>query len=178
MDYVEQNQLEHSRENLHGEAAIEKIRALVDNTRSCFFCTATAVDGSTGARPMSVQDVDAEGNLWFLSARDSHKDEELTIDPRVRLFFQGTDHGDFLEINGYGAVSQDRDKIAQLWKPVMKTWFSEGPDDPRISVIKVTATDGYYWETRHGLVIASIKMLVGTVTGKPMDDSVEGKLRL
>lgn len=60
----------------------------------------------------------------------------------------------------------------------MKTWFSEGPDDPRISVIKVTATDGYYWETRHGLVIASIKMLVGTVTGKPMDDSVEGKLRL
>lgn len=88
MDYVEQNQLEHSRENLHGEAAIEKIRALVDNTRSCFFCTATAVDGSTGARPMSVQDVDAEGNLWFLSARDSHKDEELTIDPRVRFFFR------------------------------------------------------------------------------------------
>lgn len=178
MDYIEQNQTEHHRENLQGKVAIEKIQSLVDNIKSCFFCTSTAVPGSTGARPMSVQKVDAEGNFWFLSARDTHKDDELNMDPRVRLFFQGSDHADFLEINGIGELSQDRNKIDELWQPIMKNWFAEGRDDPRISVIKVKPVDGYYWETKHGIVMAGIKMVIGTVTGKPMDDSVEGKLRL
>lgn len=178
VDYIQEEQPDHHHENLHGRAAIDKIRVLVDNTKSCFFCTASVVADSTGARPMSVQMVDIDGNLWFLSARDTHKDEELLIDPRVRLFFQSSEHEDFLEINGYGEVSQDRQKIAELWQPAMSTWFPEGPHDPRISVIKVTPVDGYYWDTKHGLVVSGIKMLVGAMTGKAMDDAVEGKLSI
>lgn len=166
------------RENLAGEAAITKIKSLVESAKSCFFCTSIAVDGSTAARPMTVQDVDAEGNLWFLSARDTHKDAELQINPHVRLYFQGSAHADFLEINGTATVSQDRKKIEELWEPIMKNWFTEGRDDPRISVIKVKATDGYYWETKHGFAVAGIKMLIGAVTGKPSDDAVEGKLKV
>ena len=56
------------------------------------------------------------------------------------------------------------------------TWFTEGKDDPRITVIKVTPTDGYYWDTKHGAAIAGAKMLVGAAIGKTLDDSVEGRL--
>ena len=58
----------------------------------------------------------------------------------------------------------------------MKTWFTEGEDDPRITVIKVTPTDGYYWDTKHGTAIAGAKILVGAAIGKILDDSVEGQL--
>ena len=49
---------------------------------------------------------------------------------------------------------------------------------PHITVIRVTPTDGYYWDTKHGGFVAGIKMLVGAAVGKTMDDSIEGKLRV
>jgi general stress protein 26 len=125
---------------------------------------------------MSVQEVDEEGNLWFLSATDSEKNEELQTDASVKLYFQGSAQSDFMELNGVANVTRDREKIDELWEPVVKTWFTEGKDDPRISVIKVTPIEGYYWDTKHGRAIAGIKMLIGAATGKTLDDSIEGKL--
>jgi general stress protein 26 len=172
------NIVDQHHENLQGSSAIEKIRSMVESTKTCFFCTSATIAGSSGARPMSVQEVDAEGNLWFLSGIDTHKDQELKIDPRVQLYFQGSAHGDFLEINGHGSVSQDPVKIDHLWRPIMKNWFTEGREDPRISVIKVTPVDGYYWETKHGFLISGVKILLGSVTGNTSDDSREGELRV
>jgi general stress protein 26 len=58
----------------------------------------------------------------------------------------------------------------------MKVWFTEGQDDPRISVIKVEPSEAYYWDNKHGDLIAYLKIKVGSVIGKTMDDSIEGKL--
>ena len=151
---------------------------MVESCKTYFFCTSTAIAGPSGARTMSVQEVDGDGNLWFLSGIDTHKDQELKIDSRVQLYFQGSAHGNFLEINGHASVSQDSAKIDQLWRPIMKNWFTEGREDPRISVIKVTPVNGYYWETKHGFVIAGMKILLGAVTGNASDDSREGELRV
>lgn len=178
MDSINRNQPEHNREDLHGVKAIDKIKELVDKAKTCFFCTAVTTTGSSGARPMSVQEVDEDGNLWFLSASDTHKDRELHLDPHVRLYFQGSPHSDFLEINGLATVSRDKAKIKELWEPVMKTWFTEGEDDPRITLIKVVPSDGYYWDTKHGIAVAGVKMLIGAALGKTLDDSIEGRLQL
>jgi general stress protein 26 len=94
------------------------------------------------------------------------------------LYFQGSAHSDFLELSGVANVSRDESKIKELWKPIHKTWFTEGQEDPRITVIKVTPTDGYYWDTKHGNVVAGIKMLIGAATGKTLDDSISGKLQI
>ena len=126
---------------------------------------------------MTVQQVDDAGNLWFVSAKDSHTNLELTLDPSVKLYFQGSAHSDFLQLNGAATVSTDKAKIKELWEPMMKTWFTEGTDDPRISLIKVTPEDGYYWDTKHGNLVAGVKMMIGALVGKTMDDSIEGKLK-
>ncbi len=81
-----------------------------------------------------------------------------------------------MQLNGTAAISTDREKIKELWSPIAKTWFTEGVDDPRISVIKVTPTQGYYWDTKHGLAVAGVKMLIGAVLKKTMDDGIQGKL--
>ena len=60
----------------------------------------------------------------------------------------------------------------------MKTWFTEGVDDPRITAIKFTPKSGYYWDTKHGTAVAGVKMLVGAAIGKTLDDSIEGELRI
>jgi hypothetical protein len=49
-------------------------------------------------------------------------------------------------------------------------------DDPRITVIKVVPSEGYYWDNKHGNAVAGVKMMIGAMIGKTLDDSVEGKL--
>jgi general stress protein 26 len=176
MDSINRNQEEENRADLRGSEAIEKIRELVDKAGTCFFCTNVAAGSSGGARPMSVQKIDEAGHLWFLSPSDSHKNLELAMTPSVTLYFQGSPHSDFLQLNGEATVSTDKEKIKELWEPILKTWFTEGIDDPRITVIEVVPTEGYYWDTKHGNAVAGIKMLIGAALGKTMDDSIEGTL--
>ena len=177
MDSIDRNQPEQNHADLRGADAIKQAKELIDKAQTCFFCTAESIAGSSGARPMSVQEVDDAGNLWFLSADDSHKNVELERDPKVTLYFQGSAHSDFLTLRGTTSISRDKEKIKQLWEPVVKTWFTEGVDDPRITVLRVTPSDGYYWTTKHGKAIAGAKMLIGAAIGKTLDDSIEGKLQ-
>jgi len=178
MDSINRNQTEENRADLSGQDAIEQIKTLVKQAQTCFFCTAGSTSGASGARPMSVQQVDDGGNVWFLSADDSHKNAELALDPSVKLYFQGSAHSDFLQLNGHATISRDKAKIKELWEFIVKTWFTEGVDDPRITVIKVAPSEGYYWDTKHGNAVAGIKMLIGATIGKTMDNSIEGTLRV
>jgi general stress protein 26 len=178
MDSINTNQPEHNRDNLNSWEAVEKLKELVSKAKSCFFCTALATGPSDGTRPMSVQQVDDQGDLWFLSATDSYKNKEITANPSVKLFFQGSAHSDFMYLSGKASISKDPAKIKELWKPILKTWFTEGKKDPRISVIHVIPEEGYYWDTKHSAAVAGIKMLVGAAIGKTMDDSIEGKLEV
>ena len=125
---------------------------------------------------MSVQEFDDAGQLWFLSADDSHKNREVERDAKVTLYFQGSAHSDFLTLHGKASISRDKERIKELWEPLAKTWFTEGVDDPRITVIQVSPSEGYYWTTKHGKAIAGAKMLIGAAIGKTLDDSMEGRL--
>lgn len=176
MDSINRNQPEDNHEDLSGEKAIKKLSELVKEAETCFFCTSGSDGDIIDSRPMSVLQVDEQGNLWFMSASDSHKNAELAHNARVRLFFQGSPHSEFLQLEGTATVSRDRAKIKELWKFVLKTWFTEGEDDPRITVIKVAPTQGYYWDNKHGNAVAGVKMLIGAAIGKTLDDSIEGRL--
>ncbi|MEO7494178.1 MAG: pyridoxamine 5'-phosphate oxidase family protein [Massilia sp.] len=178
MDSINRNQAEDNHDDLAGKQAVDKIKELVKSAQTCFFCTRGHSGPTAGVRPMSVQQVDDQGNLWFLSANDSYKNRELQDDPAVTLYFQGSAHAEFLHLGGIASVSQDMAKIRELWNFVMKTWFTEGEDDPRITVIKVAPTHAYYWDTKHGRMVAGAKMMLGAAVGKTLDDSIEGNIRV
>jgi general stress protein 26 len=178
MDSINNNQPESNRDNLSNGEAAKKMVELVNKTKTCFFCTTNGIGPSDGVRPMSIQKIDEDGTLWFLSATDSHKNEEIQDDSIVKLYFQGSAHSDFLYLKGRATITKDRKKIEELWEPMHRVWFTGGKDDPRISVIRVRPEEGYYWDTKHGNAIAGIKMLVGVAIGKTLDDSVEGTLKV
>ena len=178
MDSINKQQVEDNYEELHGELAQKKIRELNEKASSCFFCTSIQTGKHFFTRPMAVQELDSDGNFWFLSATDSKKNQQIAADPSVQLLFQGSDYSDFLHLVGTATISRDKERIYQLWNPMLKTWFTEGKDDPRISVIKVTPVEGYYWDTKHNQAIGFVKRMAGALIGKTLDDSIEGSLRL
>ncbi len=178
MDSINQNQEEKNQENLNTSSAVEKIKELVSIAKTCFLSTHPSGPDSYGTRPMTTQEVDDEGAILFLIANDSHVYQDISTNPYVKLHFQGSTHSDFLYLEGKGSFSTDKEKIKELWNPIMKTWFTEGVDDHRIVVLKFTPVDGYYWDNKHGNYIAGIKIMIGAVIGKTMDDSIEGELRV
>lgn len=176
MNSINQNQPEDNHKDLAGPEAIEKLKELAGDAQTCFFTSNIKTGLPASARPMTVQEVDDEGNLWFLFANDSETYKELQTEPLAQLYFQGSKYSDYLNVYGMTSVSEDKEKIKQFWKPTLKTWFTEGEDDPRIAVIKLEPTEAYYWDNKHGNAIAFIKQLAGAAIGKTLDDSVEGKI--
>lgn len=165
-------------DDFEGVEARDKIRELIDKTPKCFFVTRTSYPGTTNARPMMVLDLDEEGNLWFISSADTHKDHELQSNPEVYLYFQSSGGGEFLEILGRASVFHDQQKIEQLWKPEFNAWFDMGKEDPKVSVIKVTPREGHFWDTEHGGVAAGVRSILSNFfLQKPEYASSEGHLR-
>jgi general stress protein 26 len=177
MDSINKQQPEKNHEDLQGSEAIKKIKELAGKNNTCFFGTYLLTDKRLSVRPMAVQETDDRGNFWFLSASDSYKNQELKVNPQVHLLFQGSAHSDFLSVHGIATISRDKEKIKELWSPLLKTWFTEGIDDPRITVIKVEPSEGYYWDNKHGNTVAFLKMAVGAAIGVTLDDSIEGEVK-
>ena len=178
MDSINQQQPEKNYESLSDSSARKKIKELIEKAKkTCFFCTNIKSGEPFSTRPMSVQKIDDDGTLWFLSPIDSHKNEHLLHDPTVQLLFKGSDYSDFLSLYGMATLSKDQQKIDELWEPILKTWFTEGKDDPRITVIEFKPIDGYYWDTKHAQIVAFAKQMIGAAIGKTLDDSIEGELR-
>jgi len=177
MNSITSTQKEGNHTNLIGEEAINKMRHLIDKSGSCFFCTSN-LNNKINSSPMSVQKSDINGDLWFLSPKDSIKNMEITQDSEVTLYFQGSPHSDFLELKGKATISDDKDRIKELWDPMAKSWFKNGIDDPMITVIQFKTESGYYWDNEHGNTIAGVKLLIGVITGTSTDDSEEGSLKI
>src|SRR5688572_7415743 len=125
---------------------------------------------------MHVQEVCDQGNFWFLSPRDSDKNQEIENDPRVQLFISNPSRYEFLSVYGTASISRDREKIDKYWSEFAKAWFTEGNDDPRITVIKVTPEEGFYWDTKDGKLVSTIKILASAITGKTLEEGVEGTI--
>jgi len=175
---INREQPEDNYKDLSGDEGIKKIKELASKADICFFCTNIITGKPFSTRPMSVQQVDDGGNIWFLAANDSGLNKEITKDPSVQLLFQGSDYSDFLNIHGTASSASDKGKIKEFWKPMFKTWFTGGVDDPRITVIKVVPGKSYYWDTKHNMLIGFIKRAAGAITGKTLDDSVEGGIKV
>jgi general stress protein 26 len=161
--------------NLNHQQAIEKCKELVKHNAVCMFTTKLASLPLT-TRPMSAQQVDDDGNFWFLSADDSNKNYEIGLDSRVQLFFQNVSDFEFMSVYGNAYISRDKKKIDELWTPIAKAWFSEGKEDPRVTVIKIQPEEAFYWDTKSGKIVSMFKILASAVIGKTLSEGVEGTL--
>lgn len=164
--------------DLYSQEAVEKLKEVCERIRVCMFGT-DLHKIPMNTRPMAVQEVDEEGNLWFISSKTSNKNIEIGEFNRVHLIFSDAGDSKFISLYGEATVYTDRATIEDKWTPMAKAWFEDGKDDPSVTIIRVTPVNAYYWDTQDGKMVSLIKVAAAAITGKAhMDGSVEGNINV
>lgn len=168
-----------STQNLNQQEALNKLKELSEKARTCMFCTKLNQLPLAG-RPMTLQECDEDGNLWFISSASSDKNFEIGQERQVQLFFINNGDYEYLSVFGEAFIYTDKETIEEKWSPMAKAWFEKGKEDPDVTIIRVTPSEIYYWDTKAGKLATLATFVWATVTGKQTDnsDGVEGQLNI
>lgn len=90
--------------NSHQEA-VETVRDLIKGIDTAMLTTISA-EGLV-SRPMKTQEVEFDGDLWFLTKKDTSKFEEILHDPRVNVIYADKS---YVSIRGTAKLVQDVEK--------------------------------------------------------------------
>lgn len=123
--------------------SIKKLGELIHDIKFAML-TSTHADGSLHSRPMATQQMEFDGNLWFFTGLNSEKVRELESNPEVNLSYSAPDDQRYVSVSGRADVSRDREKMKELWNPLLKAWFPGGLDDPDICLLHVDVTHAEY----------------------------------
>lgn len=167
-----------STENLMGSEAVEKLRELVDKIDMGMVGTYQRGTEFIYAVPMSRQEVDDEGNIWYLLSAESQTHENLSENPFLSLLFSDPANYNFLSLNGTAEISRDPARIEKYWNKMMEVWFEKGKEDPNIRVMKVTPFEAHYWDNKTNKLVTLFKVVTSAVTGQKLDIGRTGDLGL
>lgn len=101
-------------------------------------------DRSLDARPMAIAQVEDDGQMWFVTDRNSGKVADLMLDVEVAVTMQNG--GKFVSISGHAEPVDDNRKIDELWNEAWKVWFPEGKGSQSIMLLRIEPTHGQYWD--------------------------------
>jgi len=167
-----------STENLQHREAIKKLTELVDDIDIGMLCTQVSGGAYIHAVPMSRQEIDDRGTIWFLFSSESETHRNVQRDNRVSLLFADIKDYNFVSINGVAEISEDQSRIDKYWNKMVEAWFEKGREDPRIRVLKVTPSEGHYWDNKTNKLVTFLKMAASGLTGRELDIGRHGDLNL
>ncbi|REE70520.1 general stress protein 26 [Paenibacillus taihuensis] len=152
---------------------IETVRDLIKDIEIAMLTTVS--DEGLVSRPMKTQEVEFDGNLWFLTKKDTGKFHELLHNRQVNVAYAGKA---FVSIRGEAELVDSTEKIKQFWSPAYEKLLETKVDDPNLVLIQVKADTAEYWDTGNKFKMAKFlfKRLLGKNTeGTDLNRIVELK---
>lgn len=156
---------------------VKKLAELIKDINMAMLTTVDK-DGSLRSRPMSVQEAEFDGNLWFFTQDNSPKAGEIQQEHQVNVSFAKPEDNRYVSISGRATISHDKAKMKELWNPAYKAWFPEGLDDPNICLLKVKVAKAEYWDSPGSAVIHLIGFVKALVTGEEFEPGENEKINL
>src|SRR6267378_180439 len=158
-------------ESMTAPKKIDELYDLIEGIETAMFTTRRST-GQLVSRPMATQDRIEATDLWFVTNIETHKLDELTLDPHVNCSYYNNRTHEWVSVAGLAHVSKNRNKVRQLYKENWKVWFDDeggerdgGPNDPRIALIMVEAELATYMKVNKSRPIILFDMLKAKVTG-------------
>jgi general stress protein 26 len=148
----------------------EGIKHIAEITKDIKFALLTTVNenGHLHSRPMTTQQTEFDGDVWFIGSKDSGSVADIKHLAQVNVSYADTGKNTYLSITGHALLIDDRAKLETLWSDGYKAYFEGCIDDPKIQLIKIESQGAEYWES--GRTRNLLQMAAATVTGKTSHD--------
>lgn len=126
----------------------------------------TTVDpeGHFTARPMAQQEIEFDGDLWFFAEAGSTAVRDIGRDAHVGVTLSSA--STWISVCGSAETVTDAAKAKELWNAGVEAWLPQGPEDPSVVLIKVSADSAEYWDTPGGRVASVLSFVKSKVTGE------------
>ncbi|GGM51503.1 pyridoxamine 5'-phosphate oxidase family protein [Microbacterium saperdae] len=144
----------------------QRVAELIKDFRFAMFTTRNAQDRLV-AHPLTVQEAEFDGDLWFLVSRSASFLEDLRRDDHAGVSLSS--NGSWVSLSGTAELVEDPAKVRELWSPTVEAWFTEGPDDPDVGLLKFSAESAEYWDSPGGKLASLFSFVKAKVTGEPYD---------
>ena len=157
----------------------EAIKKLNDLIEEIDFAMLTTIDGGVlRSRPMSTQEFEFDGDLWFFTSSKTHKIEEIEKDNRVNVSYAAPESNTYVSVSGTAEVVKDQEKIDEYWSDILKAWFPEGKNAPDLVLLKVNVEQAEYWDSSSSTVVQVAGFLKALATGESADGGENEKINL
>jgi general stress protein 26 len=131
----------------HDEKAM-KVMKMLDEHKTTMLVTRDE-QGGLVSRPMTTQQPEFDGDVWFFVSSDADVIDEIEADPEVNVAYSRNKN--FISLSGKASIVDDNAKKKELWYPELKKWFDgAGPESPKVKLIKVSIDTARYWDTASG----------------------------
>ena len=130
---------------LAGPAA--KLAKMMRGIDLCMLTTHGSKD-SLHTRPMSNNgEVAFDGDAWFFTSKSTRKVKEIVKNPRVSLSYVGGTKTKpvWIAVSGSARIVTDEATKKELWLEELERWFENGPEDPDVVLIHVSAQHAEWW---------------------------------
>lgn len=148
------------------DSDIKKLAELIKGIRFAMLTT-VCQDGSLRSRPMTTQDIEFDGNLWFFTRADAAKVSESKQHAHVSVSFSDPDSSKFVSASGSAELIRDKAKLQEYWKPPYKAFFPEGLDDPELALLKIHVNNAEYWDSASTKLGRAFDFAKAYMTGDP-----------
>lgn len=136
--------------------------------------------GHLVSHPMTNQQIDQEGVLWFFASDQSSIARHIAFNPEVNISFVRAEESLYVSVSGTADEVKDRARMREMWSPAISAWFPEGEDDPHLTLIRVAVHAAEYWDVEANKMLQLFKLAKAMMTGDPPNagPSAHGKVIL
>jgi general stress protein 26 len=129
-------------------ATYDAIVKLRDQLKSIRFGMLTSLgsEGDLYSRPMTQQELDDNGSLWFFTSDDQPLAHQLSVNPQANITFTDPASDLYISLAGEASLLKDRGRAQQLWNPAVAVWYPEGVDDPHLTLIRFDISTAEIWD--------------------------------
>lgn len=138
---------------------------LVQGIRFAMFTTQN-LDGGLSSRPLTVQEMNADGELYFLMSGTSTLAEEIRAHRNVNATLTKPESSIYVSMQGNAWITHEQEKIAELWGPSAQAYFPRGPQDPDIALLNMHVETAELWDSPSSKIIQAWKFAKAIVASE------------
>ncbi len=161
---------DHATEHTSSDEATAKVAGLVKGIRVAML---TSIDpqGRLVSRPMATQDVEFDGDVWFIAERSAEHTLNLRSRPQVNVAYASS--SSWVSLAGTAEVVDDPARLEEYWNTFTDAWMEGGPENPENVLIRVEADSAEYWDSPGSKVTQVLNLIKAKTTGKRFEGDNE-----